>query len=202
MSTVAILSIKPVYAEQILAGTKTVELRRSAMGLRRGDVVIVYISAPEQRLGMWFRVGEVEALPVDEMWERHRERLGIEHGPYLEYFEGAPKAIGLHVTELHPFEPGLQLERIRQLVPGFVPPQGMLVIRDVRGRYQELLARLPSPLPADVFPQLALFQDGPHQAAGRDDTPRPPKSGVKAKGEHDQAKPRTVARARAKRASR
>ncbi|HSN99645.1 MAG TPA: ASCH domain-containing protein [Candidatus Nanopelagicales bacterium] len=202
MTTVAILSIKPVYAQQILAGTKTIELRRSAMGLKRGDLIIVYISSPEQRLGMWFRVRDIEALPVDEMWARYHDRLGIDQEPYLAYFEGAPRAIGLHVSDLHPFEPGLPLPEIRQLVPGFVPPQGMLVIRDIRGRYQDLLARLPSPLPTDIFPQLALFQEARPAAPARDDTPRPPRSGIvekSARGEHD--KPR-AARPRAKRAAR
>lgn len=202
MTTVAILSIKPVYAQQILAGTKTIELRRSAMGLKRDDVIIVYISSPEQRLGMWFRVREVEALPVDKMWSRYHERLGIDHEPYLAYFEGAPRAIGLHVGEFHPFDPGLSLPEIRRLVPGFVPPQGMLVIRDVRGRYQDLLARLPAPLPADVFPQLALFQEAHPGAPARDDTPRPPRSGVVEKSaRYEGEKPRT-ARPRAKRAAR
>ena len=51
MSSAAILSIKPVYANQILAGTKAIELRKSSMGLSAGDVILVYSSAPEQQLG-------------------------------------------------------------------------------------------------------------------------------------------------------
>jgi predicted transcriptional regulator len=56
MSVAAILSIKPTYANQILAGSKTIELRKSAMGLTAGDVVLVYSSAPEQRIAFWFRI--------------------------------------------------------------------------------------------------------------------------------------------------
>jgi hypothetical protein len=55
MNSAAILSIKPQYANQILAGTKRIELRKSAMGLGEEDVVLVYASAPEQTLKFWFR---------------------------------------------------------------------------------------------------------------------------------------------------
>ena len=153
MSKAAILSIKPAYAQQILAGTKNIELRRSAMGLTSGDVVLVYVSAPEQSLRLWFRIAEVEKLPVDEMWHRHHARLGIAHRDYLAYFEGAAEAVGLHVGELQALDPGVSLDEIRKLVPDFVPPQGIAWLRDEVGRFKKLLLRLSAPLPRDAFPQ-------------------------------------------------
>lgn len=157
MNTAAILSIKPTYAHQILATSKTIELRRSAMGLRTGDVVLVYISAPEQCLSFWFRIAAVETLPIDEMWQRHESRLGIAHQPYVEYFNGVRTATGLHVGELHALTPVVPLAEIRTLVPGFVPPQGLITLRDAWGRYERLLRRLSVPLPRDIFPQEGLF---------------------------------------------
>jgi predicted transcriptional regulator len=158
MSTAAILSIKPTYANQILAGTKTIELRRSAMGLRPGDVILVYVSAPEQCLRFWFRIATVETLPIDEMWRRHEARLGIAHEPYAEYFEGVKMATGLHIADLNPLDHAVSLNEIRTLVPGFVPPQGIIALRDAWGRYEHLLRQLSKPLPADVFPQEGLFR--------------------------------------------
>jgi predicted transcriptional regulator len=157
-NTAVILSIKPTYATQILAGSKNIELRRSAMGLRLGDVVLVYVSAPEQCLGFWFRIAAVETLPVDEMWRQYEPRLGITHQPYVEYFSGVRNATGLHVGELHPLTPTVSLAEIRSLVPGFVPPQGHIALRDAWGRYERLLNRLSCPLPPDVFPQEGLFR--------------------------------------------
>src|SRR5882724_4694217 len=101
MSNAAILSIRPVFANQIVAGTKTIELRKSAMGLTARDVILVYTPAPEQRLSFWFRVRQVEALPVAEMWSRYQDRLGIERADYNAYFAGSDEAVGLHVGELH-----------------------------------------------------------------------------------------------------
>jgi len=158
MSSAAILSIKPVYANQILAGTKTIELRKSAMGLCAGDAILVYSSAPEQRLGFWFRVKAVDPLPVEEMWQRHHERLGIAYEDYSAYFGGQKTAVGLHVGELCRLIP-VPLTEIQDLVPGFVPPQGIIWLRDAFGKYERLLSTLSPPLPRDVFPQQGLTFD-------------------------------------------
>jgi predicted transcriptional regulator len=157
VSSAVILSIKPEYARRIADGTKTIELRRSSMGLEPGDVVLVYISAPEQRLAFWFRIDRIESLGVEEMWRKYHERLGIEREPYLAYFADASTATGLHVGELRRLTPEISLAEVRTILPGFVPPQGLIRLRDSIGRYQELLARLSAPLPPDVFPQQPLF---------------------------------------------
>jgi len=158
MSNAAILSIRPVYASQILARKKTIELRRSDMGLAVSDVVLFYVSAPDQRLGGWFRIAKIEILGVDEMWSKQHELLGINHDDYLKYFEGAERAFGLHVGEMRPLEKSISLTEIQNIVPGFVPPQGLIWIKQDLGRFANLLSRIHPPLPDDVFPQLSLFE--------------------------------------------
>lgn len=155
MSAAAILSIKPVYANQILAGTKKVELRKSAMGLNAGDVILVYSSAPEQQIAFWFQIASVEASSVNEMWARHQALLGIDYQDYLSYFSATPTAVGLHVGEVQAVSP-IALARIEELVPGFVPPQGIIWLRDDIGRFERLLAALSTPLPTHVFAQQTL----------------------------------------------
>jgi predicted transcriptional regulator len=165
MSSAAIISIKPEYANQILAGTKTIELRKSAMGLGPQDVLLVYSSAPEQQLSFWFRIWKVETLPVAEMWRRYEDRLGIGREDYEAYFTSTETATGFHVGEIHRLKP-VPLTEIQRAVEGFVPPQGMIWFRDEFGRYKRLLSKLSDPLPKDVFPQLALelgaVQSVPH----------------------------------------
>jgi len=158
MSSAAILSIKPVYANQILAGTKTIELRKSSMGLNAGDVILVYSSAPEQHLGFWLRVKDVEVLPIEKMWQRYQERLGIGYDVYAAYFSGVHAAVGLHIGEVHRLVP-IPLQEIQQLVPGFVPPQGIIWLREEFGKYERLVPRLSDPLPKEIFPQQSLAFD-------------------------------------------
>lgn len=156
MTSVGLISIKPAYVAQIVGRTKTIELRRSSMGLSAGDVVLVYASAPEQALRLWFRIKAIESLPVEKMWARYHDDLGISRDEYLSYFEGARAAVGLHVGEIAPFAHPLPLDEIQRLVPGFVPPQALIWIRDTLGRYEEFLRRLPIALPVDALPQQTL----------------------------------------------
>jgi predicted transcriptional regulator len=158
MSAAAILSIKPTYANQILAGTKTIELRKSSMGLTAGDVVLVYSSAPEQRIALWFEIKKVKELSVAEMWMQCKDLLGIDYDDYLGYFNEVDVAVGLHIGEVHPLRP-ISLRQIEELVPGFVPPQGLIWLRDEIGRFERLLGRLSTPLPSSVFPQQSLTFD-------------------------------------------
>jgi predicted transcriptional regulator len=158
MSTVALISIKPVYANQILDGTKTIELRKSPMGLSQGDVVVVYSSAPEQCLAFWFRIKAVEVLPVEEMWNLRHSQLGIEYRDYRTYFDGASIAVGLHIGEVHEIAP-IPLRDLVKLVPGFVPPQGIIWLRNDLGKFRQLLNVLSCPLPHDVFPQQSFSFD-------------------------------------------
>ena len=101
---------------------------------------------------------EVESLPVDDMWGRYHEHLGIDPDDYTAYFRGARTAVGLHVGEVHALVP-VPLREIQRLVPGFVPPQGILWLRDELGKYEALLPRLSNPLPSDAFPQRSLGFD-------------------------------------------
>ena len=158
MSTAAVLSIKPTYVNQILAGTKTIELRKSSMGLNQGDVILVYSSAPEQRLALWFQIKAIEVLSLSEMWSRHKDRLGISYEDYLEYFREVDLAFGFHIGDVHPLT-SIPLDQIEELVPGFVPPQGLIWLRDEVGRFERLLAQLSTPLPRSVFPQQSLMFD-------------------------------------------
>jgi predicted transcriptional regulator len=159
MSNVVIISIKPEYSSEILSGSKTIELRRSTLGLSRNDIVIVYESAPKQALGFWFRVAKVEVLSIDEMWTTYGNRLGIDHESYLAYFNDCPQATGLHVGEVHRLNPAIPLARIKEVVPDFMPPQGVLFVRDNNGRFKKLLSMISPALPDDTFQQLPLFSE-------------------------------------------
>src|SRR5262245_8537777 len=141
MSTAAIISIKPVYANQILSGTKTIELRKSSMGLNRNDVILVYSSAPEQRFTFWFRIKLIERMSVKEMWDRHSSLLGIGFEDYVAYFHGQNDAVGFHVGNLQRITP-IPLMEVEELVPDFVPPQGLIWLRDEMGRFHTLLSNL------------------------------------------------------------
>ena len=115
-----LLSVKPRFAEQILAGTKTVEFRRSWAAEPVG-LAVVYSSSPVQRLvGIVEIEGAVVASPTS-VWTRCRARgPGLEQKELMEYFAGKDQAYGVLLGGLtlpaKPVPP-------KSLFRGFRPPQ-------------------------------------------------------------------------------
>lgn len=86
MSTI-LLSIKPEYANKIIAGTKKYEFRKH---LAQGDIrkIIIYSTAPEKKI-----IGEVEvvgtlSIKKTPLWEKTKSNAGISREKYREYFAG------------------------------------------------------------------------------------------------------------------
>lgn len=96
---VALMSIRPEFAEQILAGSKHVEFRKRALAPDVTDVVI-YASAPVSAVIGAFRVGGQDIRPPLELWDRFAAVGGISRERYVEYFRGSEVAIGIRVEEV------------------------------------------------------------------------------------------------------
>ncbi len=80
-----LLSIRPVHAEKIFQGIKTVELRRVCPQLLPGARVFVYVSAPVSAVVGYFVVGEVIQKAPHRLWRDVRHAcayaLPLPHGP-------------------------------------------------------------------------------------------------------------------------
>ncbi|MBU0786859.1 MAG: ASCH domain-containing protein [Gammaproteobacteria bacterium] len=115
-----LLSVKPRFAEQILAGTKTVEFRRSWAAKPVG-LAVIYSSSPVQRLvGIIEIEGAVIATPAS-VWTKCRTRgPGLERKELMEYFSGKDQAYGVLLGGLTLPE---QPIRPKSLFRDFRPPQ-------------------------------------------------------------------------------
>ena len=127
------------------------------MGLTKQDIVIVYESAPKQVIGFWFRIKRAESLPVEQMWDKYQSILGIDKESYFAYFEGCTEAIGFHIGRCSQLHPAIPLNKVKEIVPDFVPPQGLIWVRDNVLRFKELICAICPPLPTSAFRQFCLF---------------------------------------------
>ena len=115
-----LLSIKPRYADLILAGTKRVELRRSWPSNDIG-VMVLYSSAPTQKLVGIAYVDRVNEADVEGLW-----RLALDYGggvsreELIEYFEGKKLAYGILIKAARTAQRAVDP---KDLFPGFIPPQ-------------------------------------------------------------------------------
>jgi len=120
-----LLSIKPRYADLILAGTKRVELRRSWPGTDIG-VMVLYSSAPIQKLvGLAF-IDRIEECDFETLWALADARGGgVTYDELKTYVEGKRTAFGVMINRVKIAE--VQVDP-KDLFPDFTPPQSFLYL--------------------------------------------------------------------------
>jgi predicted transcriptional regulator len=96
----ALMSIRPEFAEQILAGTKRIEFRKRPLA---NDVtgVIVYATAPTKAIVGAFRVAGQDTRPPRDLWSEYSDVAGIAREPYLRYYAGRGLATGILVGDVY-----------------------------------------------------------------------------------------------------
>lgn len=122
---IRVLSIKSVYADRIRDGSKTIELRRRPTGISVGDLVLLYEVEPDSVIRSGFTAGNTISPTVDEMWDKHSEKLGINEVDYRDYFFNCICAYGTNTSSVFEFPP-MALSELRDKFQGFTPPQSIL----------------------------------------------------------------------------
>jgi predicted transcriptional regulator len=125
-----LMSIRPAYADAILNGTKTVELRRRRPSFPPGTPVLIYSSSPDQRVTGTFDVGRVLAAPPSSLWRRVSGRAGVPRDLFDAYFAGCETAYAIEV---------LRPRRLRPTELPLRPPQSYLILRRGDPRHADLL---------------------------------------------------------------
>ena len=132
-----VLSIRPVYTEHILAGRKTVELRRRfPMSAPNGTLAYIYSSSPVKAMVGAASIKDVLKLPVGEIWTEFKRTAFIERPLFDEYFEGLDHGYALVFDTVTSFARPLPLDELRERF-GFEPPQSFLYAKhDLRKALQ------------------------------------------------------------------
>lgn len=149
---IALLSIHPAYAEGILNGTKRVEFRRTPLA---GDVthVVIYATAPVQRVVGIFEVAGVDSVRPTTAWRKFRRVGGIEKAAFDMYYDGAPRA---HVIQVRRPQRLAAPVLLTDLDPDLRPPQSFQYIDPkIIGKVLADQAPLQHDLPVTESPDLA-----------------------------------------------
>jgi predicted transcriptional regulator len=110
------MAIRPKYVRAILAGRKTVELRRRAFG-RDVSHVVIYATHPIQRIVASFDVQYVDQLPRGGAWRSLASAGAITRAEFASYFDGAESVVAIGITNVTRVEPTC-LDRVgRRLRP-------------------------------------------------------------------------------------
>lgn len=119
------LSIKPKFVEMLVAGTKTVELRRRRpLAAQPGGLVLVYASSPRMELVGSATIQRVDVGTPEAIWYEHQDRVGLSRGEFNAYYDGAEAATAIVLRDIRPRPAGaMTLRELRRIWTGFSPPQ-------------------------------------------------------------------------------
>lgn len=124
-----LMSLRPRFAEAILDGTKTVELRRTRLSAPDGTHLILYASSPVMAVvGTAVLIGRDTDTPA-RIWRRHRKHVGLLRTEYDEYFDGSEAATAVHLGDPRRLATPWALSALRDTAK-FQPPQSYRFVSD------------------------------------------------------------------------
>lgn len=118
-----LISLEARHAENILAGTKQVELRRRTMKIMPGAVIWIYVKLPVGSIVGRAVVKANESLAPAKLWQRHEKTCGLSRKEFFGYFKGVEKGTALILENTMRLQKSLSLESLRELDEFFQPPQ-------------------------------------------------------------------------------
>jgi predicted transcriptional regulator len=118
----AIISIHPGYAEAILTGKKTVELRRRVPALLSGSRLWIYATRPTAAVVGFVTIQKVSKADPATIWREHHHNAGIDLAAFQTYFEGTHEAVAILLAAAKRVGP-ITVEQLKMVRDSFHPPQ-------------------------------------------------------------------------------
>lgn len=125
-----VLSIKPEYSSRIMAGEKTVELRRRfPVSAPKGTLAYIYSTSPERAMVGIAEIAIVRKLPVEDIWTEYSTVACIQRPDFEKYFEGLDHGFALEFASARAFKNPIPLTYLRERF-NFEPPQSFLYAKN------------------------------------------------------------------------
>lgn len=134
LSTDLLMSIKPMYAERILRGTKLVEIRRKFSSRWVGLRAALYSSRPMSAL-----VGEATIKSVvygkpEEIWLRYGPAIGCSREEFFSYVSSAKEVNAIELCDVAPYREPIPLSQVEHLLDEPLhPPQSYCAVKLEKG---------------------------------------------------------------------
>jgi len=152
-----LLSVRPHFAEKIITGTKSAEIRRQRPGVHPGMPVVIYATLPTAAVIGTAQVVSISSGQPDDLWALHRDQVGLSRDEYDSYLEEASIAYILTLTDPQRLNTPLPLSHLRSAAD-FQPPRSFQYL--TRDKLHELVDGHPGGGPLlDLFPPDQLREE-------------------------------------------
>lgn len=115
--------MKPRFAEMILRGDKTVELRRTAPSLPVGALVVIYATSPTRAVVGTAQLSAIHSASPTAIWEEFGLSVGLTRSEYRSYFAGVRRAVAICLGDLRRLPTAIPLAELQLRWADFRPPQ-------------------------------------------------------------------------------
>jgi predicted transcriptional regulator/DNA-binding XRE family transcriptional regulator len=139
-----VFSIKPQFAESILEGRKTIELRRRfPVDVPNGTAALIYTSSPTRALTGVAEIDGVMRLAPEAIWKAFSADACIAREDFDAYFAGLEEGFAIRLAKARPLRRKVELSELRDRF-SFEPPQSFLYARpQLRDALSYELSELP-----------------------------------------------------------
>lgn len=118
-----LISLEERHANNILAGTKQVELRRRTMNVEPGSTVWFYVKKPVGAVVGYAVVGTTFSAAPSTIWRKFGAVAGLSKAEFMGYFNGLSTASAMGLDKPRKLTKPISLEELRTAAPSFQPPQ-------------------------------------------------------------------------------
>jgi predicted transcriptional regulator len=131
--TSVILSIKPIYAQAIMSGTKKVEFRKKTFK-RQVDKIFVYSSSPEKKIIGFFTIKEIIENSPENLWKEFKDVGGIDKKSFFDYYQNSETGFSIKISEANKFENGIEPS---DYFENFNAPQSFIYLEEETAKKME-----------------------------------------------------------------
>ncbi len=125
-----LVSMKPRFADKIMAGSKVVEIRRKFSEKWVGSRAVLYSSDPQKALVGEATVKSVTAAAPATIWSQYGPSIGCSHEEFSSYVGKAPKVSAIELDNIYPYKQPIPLAQINHLLQSELrPPQSYQDLR-------------------------------------------------------------------------
>ena len=118
-----LISVDERHVQNLLTGSKRIELRRRAVRVPPSTCVWIYSKVPVGQLRAYGIVESIVEASPREIWEQYGKVSGLTAEEFYSYFEGVDSACALIFSQVNELQPNLTLKALRSKLEGFHPPQ-------------------------------------------------------------------------------
>lgn len=123
----ALLSIRPIHAENIFSGRKTFEYRRKVFARTDVRTVLVYCTKPVGKLIGEFDIDAILQASPSSLWKQTSKGSGISERYFHDYFAGCKLAYALKIGQVRRFKKCIDPQDI---IVDFSPPQSFMYMQE------------------------------------------------------------------------